>query len=172
MKYTTIINGEQFEVEINADGSVLVNGKSHNVDFLDLGNSLYSVIKDYRSLEIAIDEIDTNHYELLMAGRLYEAQVLDERAMLMLTRKGGLRDQSGEITAPMPGLIVEVQTEVGQIVTEGDTIVVLESMKMQNELRSALSGVVQAIHVEVGQSVDKNALLAVIAATPEENSHS
>ena len=118
MKYTTIVNGQQFEVEVLRDGSVILNGKRHEVDWLELTDSLHSIIKDNKSLELAIDE-HQGEYEILLEGRLYEAQVLDQRAMLMLSRKGGLKLDSGEVNAPMPGLIVDVSVSVGDAVEEG-----------------------------------------------------
>lgn len=167
MKYTTVINEQTYEIEIQRDGAVLVNGKRYEVDFLELGDSLFSVITDTRSLELAITE-EQGNYEVLMEGRLYEAQVLDERALLMLNRKGGLQLGSGEVHAPMPGLIVEVTVEVGAEVTEGETVVVLESMKMQNELKAPRAGVVQTINCAAGDTVNKNDLLVIVVGDDEE----
>lgn len=166
MKYTTFVNGEQFEVEIQRDGSVLVNGKRYEIDFLPMEGSLHSIIMDNRSLDVAIEE-QGSHYEILMQGRLYDAQVLDQRAMLMLNRKGGLKMGSGEVHAPMPGLIVDITVNVGDEVTMDDTVVILESMKMQNELKAPRAGKVQTISVTVGDSVDKNQLLIIIAGAEE-----
>ncbi len=165
MKYVTIINNEQYEIEIDKDGGVLLNGESRDVDFLNLGGSLYSVITQNQSIEVVIDDED-NKIEVMMNGRLYETQVLDERALLMAQRKGGLGNNSGEVNSPMPGLIVKVSVENDQNVHQGQTVVILESMKMQNELKAPISGTVTAIYVEAGQSVDKNALL--IEITPPE----
>lgn len=167
MKYTTIVNNQQFEIEIHRDGSVTVNGEKHTVDWLELGSSLYSIIADHQSLELAIDE-NQGKYEILLGGRLYEAQVLDQRAMLMLGRKGGLKLNSGEVHSPMPGLIVEVLVEEGNEVTEGETVVILESMKMQNELKAPRTGTVQSIHCQTGDSVDKNALLVIIGGDDDQ----
>jgi biotin carboxyl carrier protein len=163
MKYTVFIKERQFEVEIQQDGSVLVNGHRHEVDILELGNSLFSIIQDTRSMELAIDD-HQNSYEILLEGRLYEAQVLDQRAMLMLNRKGGAKLGSGEVNAPMPGLIVDVLVKVGDTVSEGDTLVILESMKMQNELKAPRPGKIQTVHCKAGNTVDKGSLLVIIAA--------
>lgn len=166
MKYTTIINNKQFEVEILKDGNVLVNGRPHEVDFLGLEESLYSIIQNTRSYEIAIEE-ERGKYELQLGGRLYEATVLDQRAMLMAQRKGGLISGSGEIASPMPGLIVEVLVNIGDEVTQGQTVVILESMKMQNELKAPRDGIVQKISCEAGQTVDKGNLLINIEGDEE-----
>jgi biotin carboxyl carrier protein len=166
MKYITIINNQQFEVEIQRDGSVILNGKRHEVDWLELPESLYSMIKDNKSIEVAIDD-SGGTTNVLLEGRLYETQVLDQRAMMMLNRRGGIKLDSGEVHAPMPGLIVDVLVNVGDTVTEGQTVVILESMKMQNELKAPRSGVVQTVERLKGSTVDKNALLLVISGGEE-----
>ena len=165
MKYTTIINNKTFEIEIQRDGSLLVNDKVMHVDFLNLNTSLYSLIIDNRSIELAIDESD-GITELLVNGRLYEAQVLDERALFLANRKGTLGISSGDIKAPMPGLIVNVQVAIGEPVAEGDTVIILESMKMQNELKAPISGTISNVAVKAGQTVEKNTSLVTI--TPDE----
>lgn len=161
MKYVTLINDQSYEIEIDHDGSVLVNGQMRDVDFLNLGGDLFSVITENRSLEAVIND-DEGTIAVMMSGRQFEAQVLDERAMLMMQRRGAQTTGSGEVKAPMPGLIVDVTAERGASLAKGDTLIILESMKMQNELKSPIDGVVRAIHVEAGQAVDKNELLVEI----------
>lgn len=167
MKYTTIINSEQFEIEIQRDGSLLVNGQRYEVDFLPLEGSLFSLISETQSLEAAVEN-DGNAYQVLIDGRMYEGQVLDERAMLLINRKGGLVLDSGDVLSPMPGLIVDVLVSEGEEVTAGQTVVILESMKMQNELKSPRDGTVKTITVAPQQTVDKNELLVVVGGDDDE----
>jgi biotin carboxyl carrier protein len=161
MKYLTIINNQQFEVEIQGDGSVTINGQPHEIDFLQIGPSRYSIIKDFKSLELVIED-NQDGYDILLNGRRYSGHVLDERALLMANRRGGFKAASGELHSPMPGLIVQINVKPGDAVTEGQTIVILESMKMQNELKAPRSGTVENILVAQGQTVDKGALLVNI----------
>jgi len=161
MKYVTIINDQRYEIEIDHDGSVQINGESRDVDFLNLGGSLFSVITENKSLEAVIDD-DEGKIAVMMSGRLFETQVLDERAMLLMQRRGGGTVSSGEVQAPMPGLVVAVSVEQNQPVAKGDTVVILESMKMQNELKSPIDGVVRAIYAAPGQAVNKNDLLVEV----------
>lgn len=168
MKYVTVIEDQSYEIEIDNDGAILVNGELRDVDFLNLGGSLYSIITENKSLEAVIDD-DEGKIAVMMGGQLFETQVLDERAMLLVQRRGGINPSSGEVHAPMPGLIVIVTVEVGQTVAQGDTVVILESMKMQNELRSPVGGVVKSIHVEASQAVDKGDLLVEIGPGPDED---
>lgn len=163
MKYITTINNKKFEIEILNDGSVLVNGQPREVDFLALDPSLYSIIMNGVSHEAVIEET-LGDYQVLLGGRLYEGEVLDERAQLMLSRRGGREADSGEISirAPMPGLIVNVPVTEGQQVKAGQTVVILESMKMQNELKCPRDGTVQRISVAAGQTVEQKKVLVTI----------
>jgi biotin carboxyl carrier protein len=85
----------------------------------------------------------------------------------MAQRKGGLIAGGGEVNSPMPGLIVEVMVNVGDEVIQGQTVVILESMKMQNELKAPRDGTVQSITCKAGQTVDKGNLLVTIACDDE-----
>ena len=144
-----------------------IDGELRDVDFLNLGGSLFSVITENKSLEAVIDD-DEGKIAVMMSGRLFETQVLDERAMLLMQRRGGQMTGTGEVHAPMPGLIVEVSAEPEQPVAKGETVIILESMKMQNELKSPIDGVVRAIHASAGQAVDKNDLLVEIKPAADE----
>ena len=162
MRYTTIINEETYEIEILADGRVRVNGgEAQQIDFLALDDSLYSFIRENQSYELAIEDLKDS-YDVLLDGRLYASRVFDERAVLMMNRRGGFEVNSGEVHSPMPGLIVSVNVDRGQAVTKGDTIIILESMKMQNELKAPCDGAVSNIAVQAGQTVDKGQLLVLI----------
>jgi biotin carboxyl carrier protein len=169
MKYVTTINGKKFEVEIQRDGSLLVNGEPREVDFMAMGPALYSIVTEGLSHELVIEKRD-DKIEVLMRGKLYTGEVLDERAQLMAERSGGLRTDTGEtsIKAPMPGLVVSVPVEAGQTIQAGQTVVILESMKMQNELKSPRDGVVHQIHVQAGQSVEQNKVLITVGEASTE----
>lgn len=163
MKYLTTINDRTFEIEITNDGRVLVNGQPRDVDFLPLDDALYSVIMQNNSHEVVVEPRDGD-YEVLLAGHLFSARVLDERAQLMASRRGGGFTETGEITirAPMPGLVVAIPVSEGETIQAGQTVVILESMKMQNELKSPREGIVQRISVEPGQTVEQKKILVTI----------
>jgi biotin carboxyl carrier protein len=163
MKYITIINDKTFEIDIDKDGRLLVNGEPVNVDFRALDTMLYSMIMQGKSYELMIEERD-HDVEISLHGRVLTGQVLDERAQLLLTRRTGATAGSGELSikAPMPGLIVAIPVSEGETVKQGQTIIILESMKMQNELKAPREGVVQRISVQAGQSVEQNKLLITI----------
>jgi biotin carboxyl carrier protein len=163
MKYVTTINNKKFEVDIRNDGSVWVDGKRREVDFLALGPALYSIIMDTIQHEVVVEGAEDS-VEVLLNGRLYTGTVLDERSQLMRSRRGGLEADSGEVTirAPMPGLIAAVLCSEGDAVEAGQTLVILESMKMQNELKAPRAGTVQRVSVAANQTVEQRKVLITL----------
>jgi biotin carboxyl carrier protein len=162
-KYLTTINGKQFEIDIDKEGKVTVNGEARDIDFLPLSPSLYNLLIQQKSHDMVVDERD-GEYQVMMGGRLYTGEVLDERAQLLASTRTGAGASSGEISikSPMPGLVVAVPVSEGQEVKSGQTVIILESMKMQNELKAPRDGVVSRINAAAGQSVEQGKLLITI----------
>lgn len=164
MKYITTINEKTFEIELRSDGTMLVNGEPRSYDFLSLGEHLYSIIMDNQSHEAVVEHEDGHHYGVMIGGKLYDAVVMDERSQLLANRHGGEFVDSGEISiaAPMPGLVVDILVHEGQEVTKGETLVILESMKMQNELKAPRDGTVQRVSIKVGESVEQKRVMVTL----------
>lgn len=161
MKYITTIGGKEFALEVIDEKHVSVNGKVMQVDFAPVSNQpVYSLLIDGQSHEAYIYEGDEN-LEVLLHGRLYPALVEDEREKRLKVAAGGGTTRSGEfhLKAPMPGLVVSILVQEGQPTQKGDVLVILESMKMQNELKSPKDGTVQRIRVKAGETVEQKAIL-------------
>ena len=164
MKYVTTVNDQQYSIEIDQEGRITVDGDGFDVDFHPLSESgILSLILNNHSMEAIVEERD-QAWEVLIRGELYSVQVQDERAYRLAMARGVTAEVTGDaaIKSPMPGLIVAVLVEEGQLVSKGDQIVILESMKMENELRSPRDGVVKRLHVQPGASVEKDQLLATV----------
>ncbi len=163
MKYVTIINDRKYEIDIDRDGAIRVNGQERTVDFLPLSGALYSLLTNNRSHEVLVEEHD-EEVEVILRGRRYGAVVMDERALLLAQTRGDLGDASGEVVvkAPMPGLVVALPFAEGAEVRKGQTVLILESMKMQNELKAPKDGTLTRVHVSQGQSVEQNKPLLTI----------
>lgn len=169
MKYITTINDQEFTIEIDHDHEILVDGERYEIDFQQLPEGgVYSLLLKHRSSEAVVEERD-EVWEVLIRGELYTVRVQDERAYRMAQARNTKTAVTGEavIKSPMPGTIIAVPVTAGDKVSEGDKVVILESMKMENELRSPRDGVVSRINVEVGASVEKDQALVVIGE-PEE----
>jgi biotin carboxyl carrier protein len=100
-----------------------------------------------------------------MDGDLYEVEVTDERSRRLANAFMAFGDTGGEVSirAPMPGLIVRVAVEEGQAVSKGETLMILESMKMENELKSPRDGTIHRILVSAGENVEQNKVLVTVS---------
>lgn len=164
MKYITTINDTEFLVEVIDDHHVNINGKTYQVDFEAVsGQPVYSLLLDGKSHEAYVRESDDD-WQVLLRGRLYPAKVEDEREKRLRVAAGGGVAESGEfnLKAPMPGLVVAIPVEEGQEIKKGQVLLIIESMKMQNELKSPRDGIINRIKVKAGESVEqKQVLLSV-----------
>jgi biotin carboxyl carrier protein len=165
MRYITTIDDKEFTVEIIDAKHVSVNGKILDVDFESIsGQPVYSLLIDGKSYEgyVYPDEQD---WQVLLHGRLYQASVEDEREKRLRAAASRGVAEGGEfhLKAPMPGMVVAIPVSEGQAVKKGQVLLILESMKMQNELKSPKDGTVSRIRVKTGEAAEqKQALLSVI----------
>lgn len=165
MKYITTVESKEFVVEIIDEKHITVDGKTYMVDFESVdGQPVYSLIVDGRSHESYVYQGDDN-WQVLLRGRLYPVTVEDEREKRLRAAAGGGVAETGEfhLRAPMPGLVVTIPVTEGQEVKRGQVILILESMKMQNELKSPRDGIMGRIRVKPGETVEqKQTLLSVM----------
>ena len=165
MKYITTVGDKEYLVEIVDEKHININGKIYEVDFESVsGQPVYSLIVDGKSHESYVQQGDDN-WQVLLRGRLYPVTVEDEREKRLRAAAGSGVAESGEflLKAPMPGLVVAILVEEGQEIKKGQVILILESMKMQNELKSPRDGTMGRIRVKAGESVEqKQTLLSVL----------
>jgi biotin carboxyl carrier protein len=112
---------------------------------------------------------DVGRWMLGTGGERAEVTAVDVRARQPRAPSGHSAEPTGggSVVAPMPGLVVRVEVVAGQQVEAGTGLVVVEAMKMENELRAARAGVVETVHVTVGQAVEKGtALVTLKSAEP------
>jgi biotin carboxyl carrier protein len=165
MKYITTIDDEQFVIDINHDGQLTLNGEVINAEMGQMmDTTMYSIIIDNQSHDIRLSEGD-GVYIVQLSGEILEVVVEDERTRRLAGLKSSANVAAGEavIKAPMPGVVVEIPVKEGQEVKRGDIVVILESMKMQNEFKAPRDGKVHTIRVEPGNKVEQNAILLTIA---------
>lgn len=165
MRYVTTIGEKDYLVEILDDHHVLVDDVPYRVDFdMVSGQSVFSLLVDGKSYESYVYPTEEG-WQVLLHGLQYLAIVEDEREKRLRAHIGGGIIERGEyhLRAPMPGLVVTVPVAEGQAVAKGDVLVILESMKMQNELKSPRDGTVSRLRVRAGDSVEqRQTLLSVV----------
>lgn len=159
MEFELTYKGEKNVIFVDNDS---VSGKPYTLEksatgeyFIRLNNIIYSVY------DVSVkDEVLSFNIE----GDYFEVPFRDEQALLLerMGFKSGDKKAQGNLKAPMPGKIIRITKAVGDEVTTGEALVILEAMKMENELKAPVSGTLETIHVEAGQSVEKNTILLEI----------
>jgi biotin carboxyl carrier protein len=180
VQYEIEVNGQVRQVVLRRIGeqfSVTVDGRELIVDAARIGADAMSLlVRDPNATASAsATERTKSHDVVLTPGGAGQVSVSVGPVPLSVSLNGGRRSRSGNpgqsggtgperVVAPMPGRIVKVLVARGETVRARQGLVVMEAMKMENELRAARDGVVSEVHVAEGQLVDANTLLAVIAS--------
>ena len=162
MKYVVEIAGERIVVELDA-GVVRVEGETMRANVADVEGTPVRLVTigDGMHRVVAHRTGARGQYSLSIDGRRFQVEALDERARAIRDLSAASAGASGPapLVAPMPGLIVRVAVEEGDEVRAGEPLVVMEAMKMENELRSPAAGKVRSVLARVGAAVEKGALL-------------
>ena len=164
MRYITHCGESEFVVEIDREGVVKLNGDVIDADLKpSIDATLYSLILGHHSHELRI-EPQEGSYRVQLEGIGYDVVVEDERTRRLAGVKRAGAGGGGEavIKSPMPGVVIDVSVAVGDTVQAGQTLVVVESMKMHNEFQAPRDGTVSAIRVEAGTKVAQNTILVTL----------
>lgn len=167
MKYFATVEGQTYEVVIEGHGRITVDGVEMTADMRPVGRpELHSLLLDHASHEVVVEAGagGRNLYSVLVGGTQYSVKVQDERARRLAQADRGVRAPAGElaIKSPIPGLIVRVPVAPGQAVAEGEPLVILEAMKMENELRAPRAGIVHEVRVAAGAQVALGQVLVTL----------
>jgi biotin carboxyl carrier protein len=167
VKYFVRIGDQTVEVELDGNRAV-VGGEALEADLAAVpGTPLYHLLLGGESWTVAAQALDdVGRWALGVVGERIAVEVADEhtRHIRALTGTRSNPGSGATIQAPMPGLVVRVEVEVGQRVASGAGLVVVEAMKMENELRAPHPGVVREVHVAAGQAVERGAPLVTLAS--------
>ena len=185
MAYITTVNKQTYRVETGEEGqqAVTLEGVAHAIDWQQVAplsadskgsvgeGGRYSLLIEGKSYEVfarritKADQKGSETYEIQVADQRFEVNVEDERAKLLAgLAKSNATTSEATVQAPMPGLVVGVPLEQGTKVESGQTVIVLEAMKMENDLSSPIAGIIKEIRVNKGQTVDQGEVLVIITA--------
>ena len=167
MRYTAVLAGEERVVEVTPrEGGyrVALGDRVLEVDAVHLQGAAVSLIVGTRSYRCDIEPGKDGQLNVRVNESTVSLEMLDERK-LRLRRASGKFALEGpqRIDAPMPGKVVRVMVKVGDEVQEGQGLLVVEAMKMENELKSPKSGRVTELHAVEGAAVESGAKLAVVS---------
>ncbi|MFY9222483.1 MAG: biotin/lipoyl-containing protein [Blastocatellia bacterium] len=153
---TVVVDWHEKDQKILAN----IDGTDYEVEVSKPNNNTYTLLVDNQVYELRVNASNNHHMEVAIGDQVISSKVVDrkKRNQKSDTALAGIQ----AITAPMPGRVVQVLKNVGDEVKSGEGVIVVEAMKMQNELSTPKAGIVKAIKVKVGQTVVASEVLAVI----------
>ncbi|HWY68629.1 MAG TPA: biotin/lipoyl-containing protein [Terriglobales bacterium] len=163
MTFDVTVNGRDYRVELEqaetGSWAARVNGEQVAVNAANTAAGVLSVLIGSESYEIVANAAQQ---QIAIGGVRYSVEVRDPRSWRTRRARAGGQDGAKKITAPMPGKVVRIIAQPGTEVEQGSGVIVIEAMKMQNELKSPKKGMVVKILAAVGASVNAGDVLAVI----------
>jgi acetyl/propionyl-CoA carboxylase alpha subunit len=157
------VNGSA-ELVVEKHGSTFrINGTEQSIDMKELQPGSYHLLINGLSFQVEVIASDsiTKTHKLRLNGKVLEVSLTDRYDELLkeLGMDASSAQRVGDLKAPMPGLVVEVPVQEGQQVSKGDTLLILEAMKMENALKATSDATVKKIAVKKGDAVEKNTVL-------------
>ncbi|TGE09986.1 biotin/lipoyl-containing protein [Hymenobacter fodinae] len=156
-----------WDIDYRSGGPITVNGQAFEWDLAVLGNGHYHILHNGKSYTAELVSVDyaAKTFVLNLNGQRLELQAKDRFDLLLdkLGMSNAATNKVNELKAPMPGLIVDIRVEPGQVVQKGDPLLVLEAMKMENILKAPGEGTVAAIKVALRDNVTKGQVLVLFS---------
>ncbi len=164
MLYTITIDGKDYRLEVNRRGGMwqcLLDGRQLRADAIQVANNVLSLLIDGVSYEARLERTPSNLY-LWLGGKRFAVEVRDPRSLRGRKSKSDSGDGPRKLVAAMTGKVVRVLARERDEVQAGQGVLVVEAMKMQNEIKSPKKGTLQKLLVSAGASVNTGDLLAII----------
>ena len=163
MAYKAMLGDQTYTISVHEldehQYKIVIDDEEHIIDGRRLTGHMYSLIVENKSFTVDVAEKD-DEYTVAYEGKSFQVGVLDERK----ARRGGAGANLGEagekdVCSMMPGKVVELLVQAGEAVEKDQGVIIIEAMKMENEIRAPVAGTVKAVHVEAGQAVESGELL-------------
>ena len=163
-EFIVTINGRKYAIKVTCNGEITVGGKRIETEITRISSNTFLFRYGKKVFEISTNKLGGDKYSFLICGWYLETTVrtaLQESAN-ELRAKNNLVNHAYEIKAPMPGLIIKLNKKIGDTVAANEAVLLLEAMKMENEIRSPREGIIKNIFYLEGQSVDKGSVILTI----------
>ncbi len=158
------LNEEKKRITYSGNSKITVDKNEYECDLIHLDGQNYLLKVDNNFYEITSNKLDNDRFSVLINGCLFEIEVrslLQEKAKEILQQRSSTHQRT-EVKAPMPGMILKIKKNTSDKIIQGETVLILEAMKMENDLRAPRPGIIKEILVQEGTAVEKGAVLFTI----------
>jgi biotin carboxyl carrier protein len=167
MKLKALLNEVEHELVLDLKGQFVlaeIDGRRYELEVRALDESSYLILKDTKVYECRVNSHPATRdtFDVDVRGKAYPITVIDPRRLRTDADADRHHHGTAEITAQMPGKVVRVLVDAGQEIAAGVGLIVVEAMKMQNEMKSPRAGVVVSVNVKPGDTVEAGQLLVMV----------
>ena len=149
-----LLNKEENQVRLSIDG------REYEVDITMLQDGVYSILQNGKSYNAELTySTDRKNYKVNTVFSSHDIQIIDSKAKYLRLKRGTGERQDDKIISPMPGKVVNIPIQVGDRMKAGDTVIVIEAMKMQNSYKVTSDCTIKEIVVSEGETINSNQLL-------------
>ena len=166
MNYVATIGEREVKVNVKELGGsnyeVAIDGVPHIVDARQVAGHLWSILEHNRSIEVDVTQLPGEEFEVLIDGDCHKFSLINEQRKAMIRAGGKGFAGKAILVSPMPGKIAKLLVETGQEVLANQGLIIVEAMKMENELKAGSAGKVREIFVKEGDVVELGAKLLLV----------
>ena len=163
-EFVVTVNGKKKNVRISGNTLIYVDGIEYNQELYHLSGDTYLLKLDNKIYEISVDQIDHERFIISIDGKNIDSLVrtsTQEKAVKLIELN--IRTQHKlELKSPMPGMVLKINKQTGDEVMQGESVLILEAMKMENDVRAHISGTIKSVNVKEGMAVEKGFTLFII----------
>ncbi len=158
---SVVVQGETFNFFLDEEENIFLNGKKIEYSYTETSDSEINVIINGKSYSFLVDK---EKGEFFYKNKPVDVHLITKKEQLLksINNSASTASRKTEIKSPMPGLVVKIEKNIGDNVSVGDGLIILEAMKMENEIKSPTAGIVKKIFVIEKQTVEKNSHLMLI----------
>jgi biotin carboxyl carrier protein len=163
-EFVVTVNSRKKNVKISGNSTISVDDKEYSQELYHLSGNTYLLKLDNKIYEISADIINHERVIISVDGKNFDTLVrtyLQEKAVKLIELRT-MAQHKLEVKAPMPGMVLKIIKQVGDEVAQGDSVLILEAMKMENDLRAHVSGKIKSMNVKKGMAVEKGYSLFTI----------
>ena len=164
-EYTVTIDNKKKVISVLNGSEVKLNGNKFSYEIIPSGCESYLLRLNEKVYELTASKTSVDSYSVIVGGHLFDVTVrtaLQEKALKLIEDAQTDSHHLREVKAPMPGLILKVKKKEEDTIVQGDSVMILEAMKMENDLRAPSSGQIKKICVKEGTAVEKGTILFTI----------
>ena len=160
--FVVSINTSKWNVKVLSDEELLVDEKKYNYELIPVCNNSYFLKLNNEVFELTSEKLNNEVFKILLNGNDFDVTIrtaLQEKAFKLLENSAVSQQHHLDVKAPMPGMILKINKKAGEKIEQGESVIILEAMKMENDLKASASGIIENIFVKEGSAVEKGTVL-------------